>query len=30
MHKVSVYIARVMRRKAHKDHIMVAYNFRDH
>ncbi|RCV18240.1 hypothetical protein SETIT_3G284200v2 [Setaria italica] len=30
MHKVSIYIARVTRKKAHKDYIMAAYNFQDH
>uniref|UniRef100_K3ZD19 DUF8039 domain-containing protein n=1 Tax=Setaria italica TaxID=4555 RepID=K3ZD19_SETIT len=30
MHKVSVYIARVIRKKDHKDYIMAAYNFQDH
>uniref|UniRef100_K3Y2Q0 Ubiquitin-like protease family profile domain-containing protein n=1 Tax=Setaria italica TaxID=4555 RepID=K3Y2Q0_SETIT len=30
MHKVSVYIARVMRKKADNDYIMASYNFEDH
>ncbi|RCV38876.1 hypothetical protein SETIT_8G177700v2 [Setaria italica] len=30
MHKVSIYIARVMRKKANKDYIMAADNFRDY
>uniref|UniRef100_K3ZV78 Ubiquitin-like protease family profile domain-containing protein n=1 Tax=Setaria italica TaxID=4555 RepID=K3ZV78_SETIT len=30
MHKVSVYIAKVMNKKASKDYIMIPYGFEDH
>ncbi|RCV17237.1 hypothetical protein SETIT_3G203800v2 [Setaria italica] len=29
MHKVSIYIAKVMKKKADKDYIMAAYGFED-